>query len=42
MSFDNYTGKQYMMGIARRIFWCGVVVGFLLFEGVHLLVEWLF
>ena len=42
MIFDNYTGKQYMMGVAKRIFWLGVIVGFLLFGGVYLLAKWIF
>lgn len=30
MVFDNYSGKQFMMGIAKRIFLCGVIVGLVL------------
>ncbi len=42
MVFDNYTGKQYMMGVAKRIFWCGVIVSLILGGAIFLLIKLIF
>ena len=42
MTFDNYTGKKYMMGVARRIFLCGVFVALILAGLIYILLKLIF
>lgn len=42
MAFDNYTGRQFMMGVAGRIYLLGVVSGLILAVVVYLGIKLIF
>lgn len=42
MVFDNYTGKRFVMGIARRLYLLGVISGLVLAGLIYLGLKLLF